>query len=40
LAAQGLFTSDSLTDAVMQTLALVDLASDDPGLSAVPMLTI
>ena len=39
-AAHGLLTNDSLTAAVVQSLALVDLASNDPDLSAVPMLTI
>jgi predicted nucleic acid-binding protein len=39
-ATHGLLTNDSLIAAVMQTLALVDLASNDPNLSAVPGLTI
>jgi predicted nucleic acid-binding protein len=39
-ATHGLLTNDSLTAAVMQTDALVDLASNDPDLSAVPGLTI
>ncbi|MGH8068369.1 MAG: type II toxin-antitoxin system VapC family toxin [Candidatus Entotheonellia bacterium] len=39
-ATHGLLTNDSLTAAVMQTSALVDLASNDPDLSAVPGLTI
>jgi predicted nucleic acid-binding protein len=38
--AHGLLTNDSLTAAVMQTSTLVDLASNDPDLSAVPGLTI
>ena len=35
----GLLTNDSLTAAVMQTLALTDLASNDADLSAVPGLS-
>jgi predicted nucleic acid-binding protein len=38
--AHGLLTNDSLTAAVMQTSTLVDLASNDPDLSAVHGLTI
>jgi predicted nucleic acid-binding protein len=36
----GLLTNDSLIAAVMQSLALTDLASNDPDLSVVPGLTI
>lgn len=39
-ATHGLLTNDSLTAAVMQTLALVDLASNNLDLSTVPGLTI
>ncbi len=39
-AACGLLTNDSLTAAVMQSLALADLASNDPDFSVVPTLTI
>jgi predicted nucleic acid-binding protein len=39
-ATHGLLTNDSLTAAVMQALALTDLASNDPDLSVVPGLTI
>lgn len=39
-ATHGLLTNDSLTAAVMQALALTDLTSNDPDLSAVPGLTI
>lgn len=39
-ATHGLLTNDSLTAAVMHTLALTDLASNDPDLSIVPGLTI
>lgn len=39
-ATHGLLTNDSLTAAVMQTLALTDLASNGPDLSVVPGLTI
>ena len=35
----GLLTNDSLTAAVMQSLALTDLASNDPDFSLVPALT-
>jgi len=38
--AYGLLTNDSLTAAVMQTLALTDLASNDSDLFAVPGLSI
>jgi len=38
--AYGLLTNDSLTAAVMQSLALTDLASNDPDFAAVPALTI
>ena len=36
----GLLTNDSLTVAVMQSLALTDLASNDPDFSLVPALTV
>jgi predicted nucleic acid-binding protein len=36
----GLLTNDSLTAAVMQSLALTDVASNDPDLSVMPGLTI
>jgi predicted nucleic acid-binding protein len=36
----GLLTNDSLTAAVMQALALTDIASNDPDLSVVPGLTV
>ena len=36
----GLLTNDSLTAAVMQSLALTDLASNDPDFSLVPALTV
>jgi predicted nucleic acid-binding protein len=39
-ATRGLLTNDALTAAVMQILALTDLASNDPDLSVVPGLTI
>jgi predicted nucleic acid-binding protein len=39
-ATHGLLTNDSLTAAVMRTLVLTDLASNDPDLSVVPGLTI
>ena len=39
-ATHGLLTNDSLAAAVMQSIALVDLASNDLDLSAVPELTI
>jgi predicted nucleic acid-binding protein len=39
-ATHGLLTNDSVTAAVMQTLALTDLASNDPDLCIVPGLTI
>jgi predicted nucleic acid-binding protein len=39
-ATHGLLTNDSLIAAVMQTIALVNLASNDADLSAVPGLTI
>lgn len=39
-AAYGLLTNDSLTAAVMQSLALTDFASNDPDLSVMPGLTI
>lgn len=39
-AAHGLLTNDSLTAAVMQSLALADLASNDPDLSVMPALTV
>jgi len=36
----GLLTNDSLSAAVMESLALTDLASNDPDFSIVPALTI
>lgn len=39
-ALHGLLTNDSLTAAVMQTLGVTDVASNDPDLAAVPGLTI
>jgi len=36
----GLLTNDSLTAAVMQSLTLTDLASNDPDFSVLPELTI
>ena len=36
----GLLTNDSLTAAVMQSLTLTDLASNDPDFSVLPALTI
>ena len=38
--AYGLLTNDSLTAAVMQSLSLTDLASNDPDFSLVPALTV
>jgi predicted nucleic acid-binding protein len=38
--AHGLLTNDSLTAAVMQSLALTDLASNDPDFSVMPALTV
>jgi predicted nucleic acid-binding protein len=38
--AYGLLTNDSLTAAVMQSLALTDLASNDPDFSLVPAITV
>ena len=39
-ATAGILTNDSLTAAVMQSLSLTDLASNDPDFSAVPGLTV
>jgi len=39
-ATYGLLTNDSLSAAVMESLALTDLASNDPDFSIVPALTI
>ena len=36
----GLLTNDSLTGAMMQSLALTDVASNDPDLTIVPDLTV
>ena len=38
--AYGLLTNDSLIAAVMQSLSLIDLASNDPDLSVMPGLTV
>jgi predicted nucleic acid-binding protein len=38
--AHGLLTNDSLIAAAMQSLALTDLASNDPDLSVMPGLTV
>jgi predicted nucleic acid-binding protein len=38
--AYGLLTNDSLTAAVMQSLALTDLATNDPDFSLVPAITV
>jgi predicted nucleic acid-binding protein len=38
--AYGLLTNDSLTAAVMQSLALTDLAMNDPDFSLVPAITV